>query len=96
MIDKKQRIKLRSIGSTLKSVVNVGKDGFSDEVINAISEALYTHELVKVSLMQSLNLPSNDELCAIATKLNADVVATIGKKILFYRYSDKKNIKHVL
>ena len=96
MLNKKDRIKLRSMASTLKPIVNVGKDGFGENIIGAISEALYNHELVKVSLLQSIEMPNEDELCAIATKLGADVVCTIGKKIIFYKLSDKKNIKHVL
>ena len=96
MIDKKQRIALRSMASTLKPVVNVGKDGFSEEVLSSISEQLFTHELIKVSLMQSITMPDDDELATIATKLNADIVATIGKKIIIYKYSNKKGIKHIL
>ena len=96
MLNKKDRITLRSMASNLKPIVNVGKDGFSSNTINAIDEALFNHELVKVSLLQSVEMPSVDELSAIATKLSADVVCTIGKKIIFYKLSSKKNIKHVL
>ena len=84
------------MASTLKPVVNVGKDGFSEEVLSSISEQLFTHELIKVSLMQSITMPDDDELATIATKLNADIVATIGKKIIIYKYSNKKGIKHIL
>lgn len=96
MLNKKDRITLRSMASNLKSIVNVGKEGFSSNTINAIDEALFNHELVKVSLLQSVEMPNVDELSAIATKLGADVVCTIGKKIVFYKLSNKKNIKHVL
>ena len=38
MIDKKTRIKLRSMASTMKPVVWVGKDGFTENVLKQIEE----------------------------------------------------------
>ena len=96
MITKKDRIKLRSIASTLKSTVWVGKDGFTENVYAQIEEELFNHELVKIALQESIEIPSDFELTEIAVKLGADVVTTIGRKIVLYRHSEKKNIKHVL
>ena len=41
MIDKKTRIALRSLASTIKPVVWVGKDGFTDSVVNQVGEELF-------------------------------------------------------
>jgi len=60
MIDKKQRIELRSIASKLKPLVFVGKDGFSENVLKQISEELFNHELLRLvcrrMLLSLLNL----------------------------------------
>lgn len=96
MIDKKTRIKLRSLAQTIKPIVWVGKDGFSEQVLNQINEELYNHELIKISLQENVEIPSEFELTEIAVKLGADVVTTIGRKIVLYKHSEKKNIKHVL
>lgn len=96
MLDKKTRIKLRSLAMTIKPSVWVGKDGFSENVLNQISEELFNHELIKLALQESIEVPSEFELSEIATKLGADVVTVIGKKIVLYKHSEKKNIKHVL
>ena len=96
MLDKKTRIKLRSLAMTIKPNVWVGKDGFTENVLNQIREELFNHELVKLSLQESIEVPSEFELSEIATKLGADVVTVIGKKIVLYKHSEKKNIKHVL
>lgn len=96
MIDKKQRIELRSMATKLKPIVLVGKEGFTENVLKQIDEELFNHELIKIGLQESLPIPTKFELTELAVKLNAEVVTTIGRKIVLYRYSDKKGITHAL
>lgn len=96
MIDKKTRIKLRSIASTIKPIVWVGKEGFSENVLKQIEEELFNHELIKIAVQESIEIPSEFELTEIAVKLAAEVVTVIGRKIALYKHSEKKGIKHVL
>lgn len=96
MITKQERIKLRSMAMNIKPTVWVGKDGFSASVLKQIGEELYIHELIKISLLENADELTKDELCQMATTLGADVVTTIGKKIVLYKLSDKDGIKHIL
>ena len=96
MIDKKQRIKLRSMAQTLKPVILVGKDGFSEGVLKHIADELYNHELIKIGMQENTPVPTETELTEIAVKLGADVVTTIGKKIVLYKHSEKKGIKNIV
>lgn len=96
MLDKKTRIKLRSLAMTIKPTIWIGKEGFSENVLKQINTELYDHELIKISLQENVELPSEFELTEIAVKLSAEVVTVIGKKIVLFKHSEKKNIKHVL
>lgn len=96
MIDKKTRIKLRSLASTMKATVWVGKDGFTENVLKQIEEELFNHELVKISMQENTTPPTEFELTEMAVKLGAEIITTIGRKIVLYKHSEKKNIKHVL
>lgn len=96
MLDKKQRVQLRSLASQLKTVVWVGKDGFTTNVLNQIEQQLFDHELIKIAMQENVTPPTEFELTEIAVKLGAEVVTTIGRKIVLYRHSEKKNVKHVL
>ena len=96
MIDKKTRSQLRSLASTIKPIVWVGKDGFSEKVLKQIEEELFNHELIKISMQENVTPPTEFELTEMAVKLGAEVVTTIGRKIVLYKHSEKKNIKHVL
>ncbi len=95
MIDKKQRIKLRSMAQTLKPVVLVGKEGFTESVINQIKEELFNHELIKIGMQENTPAPTEFELTEMAVKLGADIVTVIGKKIVLYKHSEKKGIKNI-
>lgn len=95
MINKKQRIKLRSMAQTLKPVIWVGKEGFSENVLKQITEELFNHELIKISMQENAPTPSEFELTEMAVKLGADVVTVIGKKIVLYKHSEKKGIKNI-
>ncbi len=96
MITKTERIKLRSIASTIKPTVWVGKEGFSEKVLTQIEEELFNHELVKITMQDNVPTPTEFELTEMAVKLGAEVVTTIGKKIVLYKHSEKKGITHIL
>jgi len=96
MIDKKTRIKLRSLAQTIKPIVWVGKEGFSENALKQIEEELFNHELIKIAVQESIEIPDDFELAEIAVKLGAEVVTVIGRKIVLYKHSEKKGIKHIL
>lgn len=96
MITKQERIQLRTLAQSINPTVWVGKEGFNEAVYNAIDQELFTRELIKITLNPSQDKLNNDELQELATKTGADVITQIGKKIILYRYSEKKGIKHIL
>lgn len=84
-----QRAFLRSQAQTLDPVVMVGKDGMGDNVGRALSEALASHELVKVRFQAH-----KDEVKDIARELegftDSTLVSTTGFTAVFYRQSDRQ------
>jgi RNA-binding protein len=81
----KQRHFLRGLGHALEPVVHVGKDGVTDAVTTALSEALVAHELVKVKL--GPNTPDERHTAAdeLAARTGSELVQVLGKVILVYR-----------
>lgn len=96
MITKQQRIQLRSLASNIKPTVWVGKDGFDLNVYEQIKQELFNHELIKISLNPSMDKLDENGLSELATITQADVVTQIGKKIVLYKPSTKKGLKHIL
>ena len=96
MLNKKERIYLRSKAQTLPDLVFIGKEGLTENVLRQIEDNLYAHELIKIKVQNTCEEDKNDLAYAIANEVGCDVVTTIGTKIILYRLSDKKNVKHVL
>lgn len=95
MISTKQRSKLKAMSNTLRPLVTIGKEELTENVINEIAVALYHHELVKVSALQSCTV-SAKELCKkVCEALDCDAVLCVGNRFVVYKFSDKKDIEHI-
>lgn len=79
-----QRRKLKSMAHELKPVVQIGKQGLSDQIIAATAAALVAHELIKVKFLDYY-----DEQRALAEQLadasGAQLVFLIGHIAILYR-----------
>jgi len=81
----KQRRHLRGLGHSLAPVAQVGKGGVSDAVVAAIDAALSTHELIKIKLLESLEVDRDEAATTLATRTQAEVAQVLGRTVLLYR-----------
>ena len=93
MITTKQRAHLRALGNALEPVMQIGKDGLSDNSLTAIRQVLEAREIAKFRVLQ--NCDDDPKILAnqIAQQINAEVVQVIGKKMVFYRPAKKPKIE---
>jgi RNA-binding protein len=73
------------LGHHREVVVQLGKEGISDTVVNAVDEALVTHELVKVRVGQNAPEDRHEAAEALAERTRSEVVQVLGNTILLYR-----------
>ena len=90
----KERSKLRSIAQTIEPIGQIGKGGVNENMLKGLSDALDARELIKLTVLKNSDDEARFLADDIAAELNAEVVCTIGHKIVLYRRSDK-NIKHI-
>ena len=95
MLTSKQRSNLRALASTLSPLTQVGKNGITDTVISALDEAIEKKELIKITVLENADLDAKSAGFEIAEKLGAEFVCATGKKLVFYRRSNKDGIKHI-
>lgn len=95
MFTSKERSHLRSLASTMQPVMQIGKGGITENLINSLSEALEARELIKVTVLDSAEADADTVAENVADLLHAEVVTVIGKKAVFYRRSSRKDFKHV-
>ena len=86
-----QRRYLRSQAHALKPIVYVGKGGLNEGVITATSDALNTHELIKVSAPSEGSAERRAIAVSLATATGSHVAQTIGHVILLFRQKAQKS-----
>lgn len=87
MLTSKQRSKLKYYchSTNLVHKYIVGKDYLKDTTIDMLKKAIFANELIKISVLKSVEESINETASLIAQKLECDVVQVIGKTILLYK-----------
>lgn len=95
MITTKQRAMLRALGNALECVMQIGKEGLSENSYKAIDGLLDARELIKINILKTCEMSPKEVMQDICSKLNAEPVQVIGCKIILYKKSTKKGFKHI-
>ncbi len=95
MITTKQRAFLRGLGNALDPVMQIGKEGATENVLTGAEQLLQARELVKFKVLNNCDSDAKTLANEIAPMLNADVVQCIGNIFILYKKSTKKGFKHI-
>ena len=83
-VSSKFRSALRSEAQSISPIVMVGHEGITEGVVNALSEALTCHELVKVRFQDFKDMTKNLAI-ELSEKTNSLLVSTTGFTAVFYK-----------
>ena len=92
MITSKQRAYLRSLANPIPTIMQIGKGGITENLLNTVSDALEARELIKLNVLENSGEDAYDLLQNLAAELGAEPVAVVGRKIVLYRASEKKPV----
>lgn len=84
----KERAYLRSLAVNEPTIMQVGKDGITENLVKTVSDALEARELIKLSVLENSAESPRSAAEALAMTTGADVVCTIGRKMVLYRESE--------
>ena len=90
MLSSKQRATLRSMANGIDTIMQIGKDGVTENLITTVSDALEARELIKLKVLDNSAETPRSAAEALAEATGADVVCTVGTKLVLYRESKKK------
>ncbi len=86
----KQRSQLRGLAAAEDTIIQVGKGGISDTLIESVSNALKARELVKGKVLENSMLTAREACDALSEACKAEQVQVIGTKFVLYKRSEKE------
>ena len=95
MITTKQRAFLRGLGNALEPVMQIGKDGISENSLIALQGLLDARELVKIKILKNCDKTPREICDYLCSSLQADAVQVIGNIVILFKKSTKKDFKHI-
>jgi RNA-binding protein len=90
----KQKRYLRSLGSTMDPVVQIGKTGMSGTLLDSAKEALIARELIKVRVLQNCSDAPKEIIAELAEAAGAELVQVIGRNGLLYKRNRNPEKNH--
>lgn len=96
MLDSKTRKILSGKGQTLDPIFQVGKNALDGVITKEISDALEARELIKIAVLRNCDYSAREILDALCEEISAEPVSCVGSKIVVYRRSSRKDIKHII
>ncbi|MCR5663923.1 MAG: YhbY family RNA-binding protein [Oscillospiraceae bacterium] len=85
----KQRSQLRSLAAAEDTIIQVGKGGINDKLIESVSNALRARELVKGRVLENSMLTAREACDALSEACRAEQVQVIGTKFVLYKRNEK-------
>ncbi|SFL68673.1 ribosome assembly RNA-binding protein YhbY [Pelosinus propionicus] len=90
----KQKRYLRSLGSTMDPVVQIGKTGLSGSLLDSTKDALIARELIKVRVLQNCSDAPKEVITQLAEAADAQLVQVIGRNGLLYKRNRNPEKNH--
>lgn len=81
---------LRKLGHSINPVVYIGKEGLTETVVAAVDEALRSHELIKVKIINTDRISKHEAAEQVPQRTDCRLVQLIGKTLLIYRKNEDK------
>lgn len=90
----KQRSQLRGIANGIDTIVIIGKDGITDNLVKQANDALEARELIKCKVLENSMLTAREACDELSRLTRSEQVQVIGTKFVLYRqHYDKSKRK---
>ena len=89
-ITSKQRAQLRGMAMSIDTIIQIGKGGITESVVDSVSAALKARELVKGRVLDNSLLTAREACDQLAATCRAEPVQVIGSKFVLYKRNEQK------
>ena len=88
MLTSKQRAYLRSLAAREDTILQIGKDGITENTAAAMSDSLRARELVKGRVLENSLLSAREACEVLSERCRAEQVQVIGSKFVLYKRNE--------
>ena len=92
MLTSKQRSTLRGIASKYETILQVGKGGISDALVQQVKDALRKRELIKMRVLDNCPLDAREAAEELAARTGSEVVQVIGSRFVLFLRNPKEPV----
>ncbi len=89
----KQKRFLRAMASTMPAVVQIGKAGLENPVIDSVRAALMARELIKIKVLNNSPEDPKEVFARLATMMGAELIQVIGHNGVLFKAKKDSNIE---
>lgn len=86
-LSSKQRGKLRGMANSLETVLFIGKEGITDNVVKEAYDVLEARELVKCAVQNGSGMSAKEACKELCGRTHAHPVQCIGNRFVMFRES---------
>ncbi len=90
MLTSKQRAALRGQANKMETILQIGKDGISENTVNQVDDALTARELIKLRVLDNCPLTAKEASAKFCDALGCDGVQVIGSRFVLFRRNEEK------
>jgi RNA-binding protein len=91
MLKGKQRSYVKKLANPMKPLLQIGKDGLTENVMEQLDKLLNDHEIVKVHVLSNSLLDAKETAFEVCEELKSDFISALGNKFVVYRESRLKS-----
>ena len=92
MLTSKQRSTLRGIASKYETILQVGKGGISEALVQQVKDALRKRELIKMRVLDNCPLDAREAAEELAARSGSVVVQVIGSRFVLFLRNPKEPV----
>ena len=92
MLTSKQRSTLRGIASKYETILQVGKGGISEALVQQVKDALRKRELIKMRVLDNCPLDAREAAEELAARTGSEVVQVIGSRVVLFLRNPKEPV----
>ena len=85
MLTSKQRAYLRGLANSTETILQVGKEGISENLVRQVDDALTARELIKGKVLETAPGFAREIAQELADATGSEVVQVIGMRFVLFR-----------